>query len=254
MNTQAPTPKDLCYRVKQVCEGEFNTLSARPWNKFEPAESLWWLIPATDWPAYRYAKLYFDWTSPDHSALSCGLHMEKGLDPSIQSAYPSKMGSRYIMESDWAWHSFLADLEQGTVTKAIEKAMAGADKDFVLKIEGGYVPDPGSFDPYADEFRKTKAIYRFACSNRLEACNLLQAVDHAKLMEHLKDANSLAQVAVQLKALMSNPWLWIDVWLGLSLDIQTSLKAETVISDADAEMELWHKHLRHFAGWLQTAG
>jgi len=246
MNTQASTPKDLCYRIKQVCEAEFIMLSARPWNRFGPDESLWWLIPSTDWPAYRYAKLYFDWASPDHSALSCGLHVEKGLDDTIQSAYLSKKGSKYIMGNDWAWHPFLADLGEGRVKKVIEKAVAGTEEGFVLKVEGGYVPDPGSFDPYAAEFRKTKTTYKFACSNRSGVCNLLQAVDTAKLMDHLKDANSLVKVAAQLKALMSNAWLWIDVWLGLSLDMQTKLKAEKVISDT----ELWHKHLRHFAGWL----
>ena len=250
MNTRASSPKDLCYRIKRECEGEFNRLSARPWNRFEPEESLWWLIAETHWPAYKYAKFYFEWASPKHSSLSCGLHMEKGLDPSIQSAYPSKKGSRYIMRSDWAWHSFLVDLEEGTLAKAIEKAMAGTYKDSVLKIEGGYVPDPDSFDPYTDEFRKTKSIYSFACSNPLGVCNVFQALDPTKLMEHLKDAHSLSELAAQLKALMSNAWLWIDVWLGLSLDIHTSPKAEKVITDA----ELWHRHLRHFAGRLQTTG
>jgi hypothetical protein len=250
MYTQASTPQDLCYRIKQVCEGEFETLSARPWNRFEPAENLWWLIPATDWPAFKYAKLYFDWTSPDHSALSCGLHVEKGLDRSIHSAYQSKKGSQYIMGTDWAWHPFLADLEQGTVTTAIAKAGPGTDKGFGLKIEGGYVRDPGSFHPYADEFRKTKAIYMFACSGSSGASNLLEAVDPVKLMYGLKSANSLSAIAGQLRALMLDAWLWIDVWLGISLDIQTDRKTGTLISDA----ELWTKHLRHFAEWLHATG
>ena len=249
MNTQASSPKDLCYRMKQVCEAEFGRLSARPWNRYEPDKSLWWLVPETDWPAYKYPKLYFDWISPERSSLSCGLHIEKGLDPGIQSAYPSRKGSRYIMASDWAWHSFLADLEQGAVARVIERAMAGTNKNSVLKIEGGYVPDPGSFDPYADKFCNTKAIYIFSCSN-LGVCDFSQALVDSKLMEPLKSANSLVQIAVRLKAIMLNPWLWIDVWLGLSLDIDTRSMAETVISDA----ELWHKHLRHFAEWLQITG
>jgi hypothetical protein len=156
MYTEASSPQELCYRVKQLCEGEFETLSARPWNRFEPANSLWWIVPATDWPAFRHGKLYFDWTSPDHSAISCGLHVEKGLNRSIQSAYPSKKGSQYIMGSDWVWHRFLRDLENGTVPTALAKALVGTDNGFILRVEGGYVPDPGSFDPYADEFGKTK--------------------------------------------------------------------------------------------------
>lgn len=243
MQTDATRPRDLCYRIHQVCKGEFEVLSARPWNKFDPTESLWWLIPSTEWPAYKYAKLYFEWAAPDHSGISCGLHMEKGLDPSVQSAYPSKKGSSLIMRKDWAWHPFLADLEQGAITKALRNAIGAAGKDFVLKVEGGFVRNPGETDPYSPEFRKTKAVYRFACGNSLETLALLHAVDPAKLMGSLKTTDSFPKLAAEIKSLMSNGFLWIDVWLGLSLDIR---KGGEVISDA----ELWRKHLRHFAGWL----
>lgn len=79
MRTEAATPRELCDDVKDVCAGEFNTLTARPWNRFEPDASLWWLVPSTDWPAYRYGKLYFDWLDKnDFSVMSCGLHVERG--------------------------------------------------------------------------------------------------------------------------------------------------------------------------------
>ena len=247
MQTDALRPRDLCYRIHQVCKGEFQVLAARPWNRFEPIESLWWLIPSTDWPAYKYAKLYFDWASPDHSRLFCGLHMEKGLDPIVQPAYSSKNGSTFIMRNDWAWHSFLTDFEQGTVAKKLKKAVdASADEDFTLKVEGVFVDNPDKFEPSerrSPEFRKTKAVYRFACGNSFKSLTLLEAVDPAKLMGSLKAADSIGQAAPKLRTLMSNGFLWIDLWLGLSLDIRKDGK---IISDA----ELWRKHLRHFAGWL----
>ena len=34
-------------------------LTPRPWNLYSPADTFWWLVPSTDWPAYRYGKLAF---------------------------------------------------------------------------------------------------------------------------------------------------------------------------------------------------
>jgi hypothetical protein len=33
--------------------------SPRPWNRFEPVNTDWWIVPSTDWPAYRYGKGMF---------------------------------------------------------------------------------------------------------------------------------------------------------------------------------------------------
>ena len=34
-------------------------LTARPWNLYAAADTFWWLVPSTEWPAYRYGKLAF---------------------------------------------------------------------------------------------------------------------------------------------------------------------------------------------------
>lgn len=34
-------------------------LTPRPWNLYSPTDTFWWLIPSTEWPAYRYGKLAF---------------------------------------------------------------------------------------------------------------------------------------------------------------------------------------------------
>jgi hypothetical protein len=136
-------------------------------------------------------------------------------------------------------------LQQGVITETLGKATANVGKDFVLKVEGGFVKDPAETDPYSPEFRKTKAVYRYISDNKLETLVLSQAVDPAKLIGSLNAADSLSKMAAELKALMSNRFLWIDVWLGLSLDIR---KNGTIIRDVD----LWRKHLRYFATWLKT--
>lgn len=76
-------------------------LTARPWNRFEPLNTEWWLIPSTEWPAYRHGKFFFKTRNKDRD-LYCGLFVEKGLDPSIAVAFPT--GKRLVMDNTWTWH------------------------------------------------------------------------------------------------------------------------------------------------------
>ena len=244
VNTLALTPREMCFGIKSVCEGEFDHLSPRPWNKFKPDDTLWWLVPATDWPAYRYAKLYFDLVPWE--PLCSHLRSARGKRAaSVHSgdAYPSRRGSQYIMGGDWAWHRFLEGMGNGSMTKAMGDAVHGTDQVCSVVIYGGYVPDPGSFDPYADDFRMRKSTYRFLFRDQAGACYLASAEDRDRYMDQLKHAKSVAEIAEGLQDLAGNPWLWIDVAIGLSLDVQRPPGSADVTTDAD----LWSHHLRHLS-------
>ncbi len=247
MYTEALSPEELCNRVKKVCQQEFATLSARPYNYNKPGTNtaLWWLIPSTDWPAYGHGKLFFRWSSSDHTAISCGLHIEKGLDESVRDAYRTNRDlQQHIMGSRWTWHHFLSDLKNGTVTTALAKAKAGTNDGVFLEIVGFYPRSLEFFD-------QTRAFYKFECSGSSGECKLLEADDLDSLMLSLKDVSSLEGAASELTTLMSNKFLWIDILLGVNLDISRTEQHE---ARPIVATDLWTKHLRPFKDWLRLGG
>ena len=46
-------------------------LFERPWNFYEPDNTAWWLIPSTEWPAYRHGKFFFDEVEGHSDILLC---------------------------------------------------------------------------------------------------------------------------------------------------------------------------------------
>jgi len=47
--------KTLCHAVQGIANMD---LTPRPFNRFDPDVSLWWLVPSTEWPAFKYGKLF----------------------------------------------------------------------------------------------------------------------------------------------------------------------------------------------------
>lgn len=88
-------------------------LSPRPWNRFEPEISRWWLVPSTDWPAYHHGKLSFDPKDEKASILYCGFDVEKGFGSIVAQAYSSTRSRNLIMGNSWTWYRFVTDLAGG---------------------------------------------------------------------------------------------------------------------------------------------
>jgi len=68
----------------------------RPWNPYEPAHTEWFLVPSTEWPAYRFGKLYID-RSGDAEQMSCGFYIERGLGPQLAGLVKSSQ----LMDATW---------------------------------------------------------------------------------------------------------------------------------------------------------
>jgi hypothetical protein len=80
---QYNSPRQACYAVQRAIEQQFPGLVARPWNIYEPETSLWWLVPSSDWPAYKYGKLFFDWADQRRKSIWVGFHSEKGTKAAL---------------------------------------------------------------------------------------------------------------------------------------------------------------------------
>lgn len=247
MYTTASTPRELCYSIKSACDDRIDGLVARPWNRFDPDESAWWLVPSSDWPAFQYGKLYFNWRSLDRSSMVCGLHIEKGLDPSIAGAYRTKKGSRYILNDTWIWNSFLKDLDSGQVSGALVSLWGAGVESLEIRIEGGYVPDPGSFDPYAGEFNQSKAKYVFEISGGTPSkWSLTSAEDPDHRMHAIQKMTDFHSARAALAKVSEDRWLWIDFFLLLPVSPRGAGDSDR----AGLERKLEPMHLSNFSRWL----
>lgn len=56
----------------------------KTWDRFEPGQSLVWLVPSTKWPAYDQGKIFVQ-NEPDGSLL-IGVYVEKGYSGDVATA------------------------------------------------------------------------------------------------------------------------------------------------------------------------
>ena len=213
MNLQLgyPNARSVAYAVKSELENQgWGHLSARPWNMYDPDNTFWWLVPGADWPAYKYSKLFF---SPDRAPDGClflGMHIEKGLDRSVGDAYPSAGGRRLIMKDDWAWHKFFNDLESLTIGKAFTQISEKINSPVMVRLEAGFVEDPGSFDPQATRPKWDVVIFE-ATGNSLDMKN---AETTSGLLDNVASSQSLSELNKIIPAIPNISWVWLDCFIG----------------------------------------
>lgn len=115
-------PEDVCKAVQHLkaLRDRLGDLSAHPWNRHEPRETLWWLIPPDEdgsWPAHRLGKFVFEFNG-EPNQLDVGLCVEKGV--SAQAAEALDYPEGLVLDDDWMWPRFVADVATGSVTTLLQ--------------------------------------------------------------------------------------------------------------------------------------
>src|SRR5262245_20904293 len=110
------TARDLAYAVRAQLRPE---LTPRPWQQQAPDDTLWWLVPSGDWPAYRHGKFVFSLSKDgprkaligindgaiETSKLFAGVNVEKGFGRVAVEVDPSlRRKTDQILDSGWLWH------------------------------------------------------------------------------------------------------------------------------------------------------
>jgi hypothetical protein len=238
-----PNARSVAYAVKRELENRgWHKITARPWNMYDPDHTFWWLVPGTEWPAYQHGKLFF---SPDHAPdgfLFCGLHMEKGLDLSVASAYESRAGKRLIMDEDWAWHGFFKDLGTEKLSHALEHASREIAAPVLIRLDAGIVQDPGSFDPLAPRPKWDNVIFETSgdflkIESKETPSNILDDIARSKDMSRLNKA---------ISEIKTSGWIWLDFFIG-SLFEKTSASSDP---DSWNAKLLWNKGLSWLGPWF----
>jgi len=244
LSLRYPNARSVAYAVKEELDGQGSSqITARPWNRHDPDNTFWWLVPSGDWPAYKHGKIFFSPDRAPRDCLFCGLHVEKGLDPSIAAAYPSGGGKRMIMGDDWTWHEFIEDLNTDSLRSAIKRASEESAEPVVIRFEAGFVEDPGSFDPHANR-PKWDIVVCETFDNSL----LVKTSDTpSNLLDKVAQSQSFDELASFISAIPNPEWVWLDVFLG-----SVFLKNQEVTSpDTWDAGQLWNKALSIWEPWLR---
>lgn len=211
MQEAIQTTQRLCSEVARLASSTHKLLTERPWNRFEPEDTLWWLVPSPDWPAHRYSKFFFEWDEENRGSFFCGVNVEKGVDRKLKGL--TKAAN--IMDEDWAWHSFIADLEAGRVGKLIEPRLGDESTTWKLAISSNFVGAMKHFDPLSEERRSTRTRYLWIWKRDERVWSLVKRHDPARLTLELAKVTQLEQIPDAVSRIEGLDFLWVDFYLGV---------------------------------------
>jgi len=244
------TPRAAIAALQEEAEAPFKTL--RPYDRFNPETTFWWLVPApADRPAYRYAKVHCDWGNDERTKLWLGLHLEKGLGAVVTQVYPCKGGRERVMTQDWAWSRLWAGLKDGSLAPLVAALAESLPMPLEVAFSAHYVQNPCDFDPQAPAMAWDR--YQFYVDPTLalklgesDACADIQ------VLEPLAKLTSWSELAGKLECVLSSkeaPWVWINFNLGVRVPIRDKSEAKQACRVWNAA-EIWRSFLRPLVSWF----
>jgi hypothetical protein len=145
MDSISSSPKKLAEEIKSLAGVK---LYAKPYNRFMPDDSVWWLIPSNEYPAYKYGKLFFE--TRDNS-IFCGYYLEKGVNTKDGSYSDSSQ-----IANDWIWNEFMGNLisEDKKLFDIFKKLASKKLKNYIAISIGLVSPSKYEDSESAENFRK----------------------------------------------------------------------------------------------------
>jgi len=218
-------------------------MTPRPWNLYDPDQTLWWLVPTTQWPAYRHGKLAFSLahdyprktllgrndTLLELDKVFVGLNIEKGygkaateVDPSIRSK------PHQIIDPDWLWFSLIEGKGPHLFSRLIESVCGS--QNIYLYVIVLHVHDREM------TYQKQYDAAMFSCHpDRLE--HILDNKFPLSVLKGSEKAKNFSELAECLRRV--GEYYWVDLYLG------THLQRDNIDM-----AKLDHCLLSHFMHWV----
>ena len=222
------SPRRLCEAVAKVADSK---LARRPFNRFKPVETSWWLVPSPAMPFYRFGKFCFCWDEKKMDYIDCGYYVEKGIDPSLKSVFTSAKGKKLLMNSSWAWPDFLAFCNKRELEKALEKISADSANSLpvYLKVAGGYVDDPTLYDPHSEKTLDDYFVFELSAADR--SLKVVEARRKSLQLKIFNRVKSLDQFVAALNSLDQEHFMWLRIFIFSRFAIENS--------NSDAIVDSW---------------
>ncbi|UDQ97369.1 hypothetical protein AAEX28_10100 [Lentisphaerota bacterium WC36G] len=222
--TNKKSPRRLADEIADIAESDFNLkLARRPFNRFKPVETSWWLVPSAKMPFYSFGKFYFTWNEKMMDYIDAGFYIEKGLDKSLKILYP-KAGSKgraLLMEKPWVWNEFIDKCQNGGLEKFINELCNKNNFETIyLKITGNYVDELSLFDPY--ELKQKDEYFIFEYNTVTKKLAIIEAFRGKLLLKKFNKATNFKKLALILKEFENEHFMWLKFYIFQRLKLENN--------------------------------
>lgn len=238
------SPRRMCEGIEAVIPPEGGRIVRRPFNHYSPALTDWWIVPSLELPFFKFGKYFFTWDEKVRDPLRCGLYLAKGLDPMLKKVYPTKKGRRLLMDDSWGWHTFYPAVASGILQEKVRAGAAALGRPVELIFEGGYVDDPGLFNPDS-ELRK-RDRYTLVHDPADNSIRVLTARRDAMSMKFLNKVRDWKSFGEAMKFLNEEQFMWVDLFLAASYAVPPGVEAPDHAETAEGIWTKWLSLFREF--------
>lgn len=213
----------------------------RPFNRFDTAFTAWWLVPSTEWPAYRFGKLAFlrgEGAREMAGYMKAGYYVEHGFD--VQKVADMATRSQ-LMTDKWRWHDLVRAAGAGELDPLVQTVAERSGRPVVANLDMWAVNHPPALDeePVAPDDWYELVVAPAGATDQ-EAWR-----PDGRLLRPLRGSTGIAEMAQRLEALDGLGYYWLDLSIGVWLRYGDQ---ETGAWGAE---ELWRDVFHSWNAWVR---
>ena len=182
---------------------EERSVTARPWNRFRPDDTKWWIVPSTAWPAFGCEKMCF-WTEGNY--LYGGWNIEKGIV--VPKEEQNDESKNILMTSDWKWDEFVNQCGCGLIDRIVDDFNENVSYPVHMIITANIVGNVSGYDPYANKKALRDVIEYAITSDMLKVCDKDLQLGALSAFENIEGITEIPEALSNVAGLN---WLWLDV-------------------------------------------
>lgn len=222
--------------VKEIQDIAGLNLFRKPYDRYKPDNTTWWLIPGKEFPAYKYGKLFFRMEKGD---MFCGYHIEKGISTEDDLRYGS-----FQMNGEWRWNKFMASLrtnDENLVSALTKFASNELKSHIVVSVKLVSANGKDNSEPALIDFEIDSNLNLHR--QKMEV-NKIQEKIASYFISEFKDEMSVSKFASAISDydMPGFDELWINVYFGVY--IPPNQEDMTAV-------KLWKDYLEHWEPWLR---
>lgn len=229
--------------IEKIAERYKSALTSRPYNRFEPDNTTWWLVPTTDWPSFRLPKVIISREKSNEDIYHLGLYVEKGHSDVVSEIDNSKKIKSLIMDNGWFWNKFCQEIKDcnSDLNKMLEK-MQGYKMYVDIKLSY-FNPERGqeaiSGKPIGFEVGEVKFLIKGREIELIFSKPNPDNQDITKLIEIISKCKNLAETVDCINNFKHIGWAWCDyaIWNELTptINVVDFVKIDNEIVEPIAE-------------------
>lgn len=196
---------------KELKDRGYEGFTARPWNFYSPNSTLWWLVPSTEWPSFKYLKLVL---FRSEEGYRVGIHIEKGISEIAGQMLSSKSARALCIKPDWAWNKLLLDLSSGKFENRLKKLSDAANIPLRISLQASSVTS--EYDPYSEKIEGLETEHIMVFEFRDGNLQMLQD----ELKGEMRKYGSISKLT-DLNNVFADKeleWFWIDMFIVIEVE------------------------------------